>query len=131
MKQMKLHAAIASTILLASLAGCGGGGDAEAGSPTVFSVVPSTVTFTAPVGTTPGVCLAGGTQTVFIYGGAAPYQIDNTSPSSLSVDKTQVSDTGGSFTVTVTGGCLTTIPVVVKDKLNNIVQFTVTNGPAA
>lgn len=111
-------------------AGCGGGGDNEAGSPTVFSVVPTTVSFKAPVGTPAGVCLGGGTQTVFIYGGAAPYKIDNTSPDAVNVDKTEVGERGGSFTITVRGGCLTTVPIVVVDKLNKIVTFTINNGPA-
>ena len=130
MKQMK-HSRITPLIAVVSLlAGCGGGGDDEAGSPTTFSVVPTTVSFKAPVGTPVGVCPGGGAQTVFIYGGAAPYKIDNTSPDAVAVDKTEVGERGGSFTVTVLGGCLTNVPIVVVDKLNKIVTFTINNGPA-
>lgn len=132
MKQSKIHAPVVALIaLVTSIAGCGGGGDDAAGAPTALNIIPATVTFTAPTGTPKGVCLSGGSQTVFIYGGAAPYRIDNTLPTALSVDQSQVSDRGGSFTVTVTGGCMTSEPIVVLDKLNNTVTFTVTNSPAA
>ena len=130
MKFPNIHTLVSSLFIAGLLSACGGGGDAAAGSPTAFSVVPSSTTFTAPVGTPAGVCLGGGTTQVFIYGGAAPYQINNTVPAYVSVDKTTVSDRGGSFTITVIGGCLTTGLVTVVDKLNNITNFTVNNKPA-
>lgn len=131
MKTQKIQATL---VLLASatmLASCGGGGDAEAGSPTTFSVVPSTVTFSAPVGTATGVCLAGGTSKIFVYGGTAPYRIDNTIPDYVSVDKTEVSDRGGSFTVSViANACLSKGSIVVVDKLDHIVTLSVDNTAA-
>jgi len=120
--------ALAPMVLLAS---CGGGGDEEAGSPTAFSVSPSTVTFTAPTGTAAGVCLAGGTSLIFVYGGTAPYRIDNTVPDYVSIDKTEVSDRGGSFTITVVGGCLSPGNINVVDKLDHVVTLTVNNKPAS
>jgi hypothetical protein len=134
MKTMKNPArrlALASLSLAAALAACGGGGDDEAGSLTTFSVQPATVTFTAPAGTADGVCLPGGTQDVYVYGGAAPYRIDNTMPAYISVNKTEVGDRGGSFTLTVTGGCVTNGTIVVVDKLDRQVVFTVNNSPAS
>ena len=128
MKPSKLTA----PLLLATasvLSACGGGGDDQAGSPTAFSTVPSTTTFTAPVGTTAGVCVGGGTSQIFVYGGAAPYRIDNTVPAYVNVDKTQVSDRGGSFTVTALGPCVASGQIVIVDKLNNTITLSVTNSP--
>jgi hypothetical protein len=114
------------------LTSCGGGGDAEAGSPTTFSVVPSAVTFTAPTSAGTGVCLAGGTSTIFVYGGTAPYRIDNTVPDYVSVDKTSVGERGGSFNITVVAAaCLSKGSIVVVDKLDNIVTLTVDNTAAS
>jgi hypothetical protein len=113
----------------AALASCGGGTN-ESGSPTVFSVVPSTVTFTAPTGTASGVCVGGGTAQVFVYGGVAPYRVDNTSQAYLVVDRTTVNDKGGNFTVTSVGPCIDSGQIVVVDKLDNQVKLTVSNKPA-
>ncbi len=129
MKQHKKIATLSALALAVTLSACGGGGDAEAGSPTAFSVVPAASTYTAPVGTAAGVCVSGGSATIFVYGGVAPYRLDNTSPDTLYVDKASVSDRGGSFNVTVTGGCMTTVPIVIVDKLDNRIQYTVTNAP--
>lgn len=131
MKSKKIATALSLLMVGLALSGCGGGGDAAAGSPTAFSVVPSTTTYTAATGSPAGVCYSGGSATVFIYGGSAPYRIDNTSPDMLHVDKTTVSDRGGSFVVTVIGGCMTTVPIVVVDKLDHQVTYTVTNAPAS
>ena len=121
-------------VLAASVAmtACGGGGDAEAGSPTAFSIVPSTVTFTAPpAGTSVGVCPAGGTATIFVYGGAAPYQLDNTVPDFIALNTGSVSDRGGSFTITTLGGCVSPGNIVVVDKLGHNVTLTITTTPGA
>jgi hypothetical protein len=135
--QMKLattKAMIPVTALVAALAGCGGGGDAEAGAPTGLSVVPSTSTQTALEekfgGPPTGLCQAGYIGQVIIYGGAGPYRIDNQDPTRVSVDKTTVDGPGGSFNVFVAATCFTDKPVVVVDKLNRQVIFTVTNEPA-
>jgi hypothetical protein len=110
-----------STLLLA--AACGGGGDDEAGSLTPLTVVPSDITVTGGVGTCPGGGLIG---KAYVYGGTAPYRIDNTNPDLLVTDAT-VSDRGGSFNVTSLGsGCLAKGPIVVRDKLERQVILTIT-----
>lgn len=132
MKSRKLIAAIPVLVAAAAMTACGGGGDAEAGSPTTFSIVPSTVTFTAPpVGTSVGTCPAGGTATIFVYGGAAPYRLDNTVPDFIALNTGSVSDRGGSFTITTLGGCVSPGNIVVVDKLGNNVTLTVTTTPGA
>jgi hypothetical protein len=110
-----------STLLLATA--CGGGDDDEAGSLTPLSVVPSDITVTGPAGFCPG---AGTIGKVFIYGGTAPYRIDNTNPDFVTTDKSSVGDRGGSFTVTSLGqGCLDTGPIVVRDKNERQVIVTI------
>jgi len=120
---------VASLLFAGVLAACGGGGDDQAGSVTAFSVQPATVTFTAPSTAASGVCVGGGTQDVFVYGGAAPYRIDNTVPDYVDVDKAQVGDRGGSFRLTTRAGCLENGTIVIVDKLDKQVTFTVNNKP--
>jgi hypothetical protein len=112
------------------LSACGGGGN-ESGSPTAFSAVPSTVTFTAPKGTTAGVCTGGGSSQIFVYGGVAPYRLDNTLPAYITLDRTTVDQKGGFFTVTTTGPCVNPGQVVVIDSLDHQIVVTVINQPAS
>lgn len=134
MKQKRTYSAVTSIALVAAVAGCGGGGDAEAGSPTVFSVQPTTATMTARTaangGPAAGDCESGFAGEFFVYGGAAPYRIDNTLPSAMVVDKTSVADRGGSFTVTFTGQCVSPALIIVVDKLDHQIVVTLNNNPA-
>lgn len=132
MKSRKLFAAIPVLIAVAAMSACGGGGDDAAGSPTAFSIVPSEVTFTAPLpGTSVGTCPGGGTATIFIYGGTAPYRLDNTVPDVIALNTAMVGDRGGSFTITTLGGCVGPGNITVVDKLGNNVTLTVTTTPGA
>jgi hypothetical protein len=111
-----------SALLL--ITACGGGDDDEAGSLTPLSVVPAEITVSGPTGICPGAAQIG---KVFIYGGAAPYRIDNTFPSRMGTDKASVGDRGGSFTVSSLGqGCLDPGIIVVRDALERQVVVTVT-----
>lgn len=122
MKLRLLNRVALSVIAALALASCGGSNDDEAGSTTTLSIVPTDWT-AAGDGT---VCPAGRVQTVYIYGGVAPYRIDNTKPAALAVDKTSVDSRGGSFTVTtVNNYCIDPASVVVVDKLERIVTLTV------
>ncbi len=132
MKQTKIYASLSLLALAVSLASCGGGGDAEAGSPTALSLVPSTLTFTAPpVGTSVGTCPGGGTATIFVYGGVAPYRLDNTVPNFIALSTNSVSDRGGSFTLTTLGGCISPGNIVVVDKLDKQITLTITTTAGA
>jgi hypothetical protein len=111
-----------STLLLA--AACGGGGDDEAGSLTSFSVDPASVTVTGATGSCPSATVI---MTVTIYGGTAPYRIDNAFPLLLAVDKSSVGDRGGKFTVSSVGaGCLDKGTIGVYDKNERLVKVTIT-----
>lgn len=114
-----------SVLLLTSA--CGGGGDDEAGSFTAFSVAPDKIGFKD--GSVSGCALGGSVGTIYVYGGAAPYRIDNTAPAFMTVDRTTVSDRGGSFNITATGyGCLSPGLINVIDKNDRKVDVTVTLG---
>ena len=133
MKTIKNHAgslALASVALVGVLTACGGGGD-DAGSLTEFNIQPATVTFTAPAGTATGVCTGGGSQDVFVYGGAAPYRVDNSLPDYVSINKAEVGSPGENFTLTVLGGCVTNGTIIVRDRLGRQQIFTVNNAPSA
>ena len=132
------------------LAACGGGGDDEAGSLTALSVQPTTVTTTASNAYPAGACAGGWSQKVFVYGGAAPYRINNTMPDEFDLDTTQVSDRGGAFVVTAktlatvtvpdpstpgatldlpVGACVAPALLVIVDKNDKQVVFTINNKP--
>jgi hypothetical protein len=115
-----------SVASVAALASCGGGGD-ESGSNTPFSVVPADVAVTGPAA---GVCAAGpGVTEVFVYGGTAPFRIDNTIPAFVQVSKTTVQSKGESFNITFLGGCVDPGQIVVVDHLDHQVTLTVHNKP--
>ena len=122
MKLKSLSALVPLITLVCSLAACGGGSDDEAGSPTAFSVVPSTLTVTSSSTTA---CYAGFVGEIFVYGGAAPYRLDNTVPDSVVLSTTTVDHRGGSFTVTYTGAaCFDPATIVVVDALDKQVSLT-------
>lgn len=116
----------ASLTLIAAVAlvsACGAGDNESAGSLTPFSTVPTSITLTGPDAVT---CGSGFSSQVFIYGGAAPYRIDNTDPVSIIVTPGTVSAPGGSFIVEVVpGSCLTNIPLTVNDQTGRQVIVTV------
>jgi hypothetical protein len=137
---MKLNLVCRTACLLASaalLSSCGGGDD-EAGAPGAFSITPSTVTLNVgPSLADPEACGEPGAvyfaSEVFVYGGAAPYRLDNTQPGTVILTDrnqnpiTEVGSPGGSFLVWAAGGsCLATGQVVVVDVTNKLVTLSVT-----
>jgi len=129
--------------VLASIVACGGGSDDEAGSPTALSIQPTTLTVTAAAsaagGPPTGRCTSGYAGEIFIYGGTAPYQLDNGTPQFVVLNKSQVGDRGGSFSVSLAaidnadptiGGCVAPALVIVRDKLDKQVILTITSKPA-
>jgi hypothetical protein len=136
--------AIPLTLAVTALLGaCGGGGDAEAGSPTAFGVQPADRTLTALAesagGPTTGQCSAGYAGDIAIVGGAAPYRMINTSPERVllhrsATDLTPVSsvdDRNGTFSVSFGNSCFDPALVVVADKLDKQVVLTLHNKPSA
>lgn len=119
----RIAAALGGAALLVSVAGCGGGADESRGGLTAFNVTPTSMTITGPDATT---CGSGYAGRVYVYGGAGPYTVNNTLPGVIVVSKTTVSGPGDYFDVSVLGGCLTTIPIVVVDQLGRQATVTIT-----
>ncbi|MES2099604.1 MAG: hypothetical protein V4569_07270 [Pseudomonadota bacterium] len=126
--------------LLGALAGCGGGGDDEAGSLTAFSLSASTLTLS-------GGCVGGYVADVYVYGGAAPYRLDNTFPDAIKVSNmpvpvdpaipafedvtttTEVAHRGDRFSVWFKPGmCFSPGVVVVVDKNDRQVSLTLNHS---
>jgi len=127
---MKLTSSAATLALVLSSAlllnGCGGGGDDEAGSPTAFSVSPTTLTVNVPTGSTG--CYVGYVGTIFVYGGSAPYRLDNTAPDAVQLDRATVDERGGSFNVSfINGICIAPATINIVDKLDHVVTLTLNN----
>lgn len=141
MKLRSLNATVPLMALLGALAGCGGGGDDEAGSLTPFSLSASTLTLS-------GGCVGGYVADVYVYGGAAPYRLDNTFPDVIKVSNmpapvdpavqpafenvtatTEVAHRGDRFSVWFKAGtCFSPGVVVVVDKNDKQVSLTLTQS---
>lgn len=132
MKSRALKLTVSVLAAMSMLSACGGGEDDEAGGPTPLSITPETLTITGPTAPTgfPATCPLQDTTNavvVFIYGGAAPYRLDNSSPQDIVLDKSSVAHPGQSFTVTAKQGCYENSTVTVLDSLNNRVTFTLSS----
>jgi len=117
----------AGLALIASLAGCGGGGN-ESGPPDQVVLSTDSVTVTSP---TPQ-CPVGPGPTIGVWGGQPPYKLFNSFPDGMSLDKTSVTDAGDSFTITFKGACMDNMPVTVEDDMGRLATLNVTslNTPA-
>ncbi|ARN19453.1 hypothetical protein [Piscinibacter gummiphilus] len=122
----KTAAAAVAIVLLAS---CGGGDDAEAGSPTEFSVLPNKLDITAPAGSTTCAVDNTGRAKFTVMGGAGPYQIKS-SDGSLIPHPNKVEKQGDQFTIELTGACFNPATLTVIDALNDVVTVTITNSVA-
>jgi len=134
MKQTKIYASLSLVALMTvSLASCGGGGDADAGSATTFSVQPNDYTLSSQA------CSPAYMGDVVVVGGTAPYRLINTFPDVILLHKSvsdftpvsSVEDRNGTFSVTFTGGCFDPGLVLVIDKLDHQVSLKLHNKAAA
>jgi hypothetical protein len=116
--QTRTAAALAMSALLLTAA-CGGAGD-DAGSLTPFSVNPKEWKIDT--------CTSGLTVTYFVYGGTAPYQIDNTYPPGVILNKTTLSSRGESFTATTTAACVNPANIIINDHVGHQITATLING---
>lgn len=111
---------------VALLASCGGGDDAEAGSPMEFAVEPDTRNITVPAGSTSCGVDSSGTFKFTIVGGAGPYRIKSSNAGMIPVPDV-VEKQGDQFTIQLTGTCFDPALLTVFDALNKVVTVTVTN----
>ena len=133
MKQTVLALSLGAAGAVA-LVGCGGGESEERGGATAFNIVPTSTTLTGPdvpAGSPPPTdCPSGFASRVFAYGGAGPYTVQVTLPGAITVSKNVLSGPGDFFDVFVnTTGCMTDIPIIVRDQIGRQTTFTVTTVP--
>ena len=105
---------------LAVLASCGAGGDDEAGSETPFSITPTD--YGKDFGNDPCTAATDVAQ-IYVLGGTAPYKVRSTTPR-VTVDRSTV-EKGGSFKISLAGGCLDPGLVVVEDDRGRSATLTV------
>lgn len=74
-------------------------------------------------------CATGVQADVIVFGGRPPYQISN--PGIFSLNTTQVTETGGRFTVTAVGNCTDGSTIAVVDGNGATVSVTVVSEPAS
>src|SRR6478672_1056669 len=79
----------------------------------VLTVIPSGVTtFTGPDTTQ---CSSGASATFYIFGGTPPYTVATNFPSAISISGAPVQRSGGGFTITTTGQCVTGLTFAIID----------------
>ena len=89
-----------------------------------FFVSPSSAIFQ---GSRDDQCAGGGVNaTFFVFGGAPPYTVSNSSSAFL-VSPTFVASSGGGFTVTPNGTCVNMFPIVVRDSAGHTTSVIVSN----
>jgi hypothetical protein len=106
------------TVSASMLASCGGGGSTVDGLEPI-SVTPSTLDVTSKNG-----CAGQGSiVTVYISGGTPPYFVRNPIPDAIAIAPSVVGSPGGTFVVSLKGGCFTTIPLNVVDSVGKNTNF--------
>jgi hypothetical protein len=104
-------------------AGCGGGGN-ESGPADTLEISPTAVT----VGSEDN-CAVGEGPVVHVYGGQPPYQLANSVPNGMQLDKTVLRYSGEGFTITfINGVCMTNMPITIEDDMGRLGYVMVTNG---
>ena len=79
----------------------------------VLTVIPTgKTTFTGPDTTQ---CANGGQATFYIFGGTPPYTVATNFPSAVTISGNPVQRSGGGFTITTTGQCVTGLTFAITD----------------
>lgn len=112
----------ALALLVAGLAGCGGGGN-ESGPPDSLVVSPEAVSVGKPEQ-----CIAALGPTVYVHGGTPPYKLSNSVPQGMVLDRSTLQNSGDGFTISFTGVCLRNMPVTVEDSMGRLARVSVSNG---
>jgi hypothetical protein len=111
-----------SLCLAVLLASCGGGGN-ESGPADSLLASPTGVSVEGP----PNACFSGPGPKVFIFGGQPPYKLSNSAPLAMTLDKTELSNSGDGFTLTFVNGCLESLPITVEDAMGRVLSVPISN----
>lgn len=82
------------------------------GSATLTVLPTGTTTFTGPDTAT---CDAGGMASFYIFGGTPPYTVATNFPQAITIKGAPVLKSGGGFTITTTGVCVTNLSFIITD----------------
>jgi hypothetical protein len=122
-KWKRTAAGLAACVAAGLGAACGGGGN-ESGPQESLTVSPSAVT----VGSADS-CAVGEGPVVHVYGGQPPYELANSVPNGMQLDKTRLQNSGEGFTITfINGVCMTNMPITIEDDMGRLGYVMVTNG---
>jgi hypothetical protein len=102
----------------AALASCGGGGDLGDGTQKL-AASPSKIDLESPN------CNSIKGPLVTLYGGIPPYRLRTPYPNYIQLDKDYVENAGDTFSFSVRGACLTTIPIFIYDTNGTVLEFLV------
>ncbi len=84
----------------------------------VLTVLPTgTTTFTGPDTAT---CSAGGMASFYIFGGTPPYTVQTNFPQAIAIRGAPVQTSGGAFTITTTGICVTNLNFIITDATGRV-----------
>jgi len=116
--------------VLLMLVSCGGGDDAEAGSPEELHTAPTD--YKREGSSASGCSILENAVYVKVSGGAAPYRIFSSFPNDIVPTPTVVNKPNESFTVSLRNGrCVDPATITVVDALNKETTLTISNVPAA
>jgi len=90
-----------------------------------MQVVPDTVTITGPDTLT---CSSGVSNTFYVFGGKPPYTISNPVPQFLRLGQSIVANSGGGFTLTTLGGCVSPATIAINDSAGHTATVTLNNN---
>ena len=93
--------------------------------PNQLQVVPDTVTITGPDTLT---CSANVSNTFYIFGGKPPYTISNPAPQFVRLAQSFVATSGGGFTLTTLGGCVSPVTIAISDAAGHTATVTLNNN---
>jgi hypothetical protein len=125
MKTDPLKMLVSLALSASVLAACGGGDDDEAGAPESFHAVPADVTRKGDTAAHPDCATTDlpNAVEIFVFGGTAPYQLKNSNPTLIVLNKQVVANPKESFIVSMAHGCYDPANITIVDSLNN--TFTV------
>ncbi|HEX6792361.1 MAG TPA: hypothetical protein VF304_00805 [Casimicrobiaceae bacterium] len=90
-----------------------------------MQIVPNTVTITGPDTLT---CSSGVANTFYVFGGKPPYTISNPVPQFLRLGQSIVANSGGGFTLTTLGGCVSPATIAINDSAGHTATVTLNNN---
>ena len=90
-----------------------------------LQIVPSTLTITGPDNQT---CSSNVSTTFYVFGGKPPYTVSNPAPQFVRLAQSFIPASGGGFTLTTLGGCVSPLTIAVSDSAGHTATATLNNN---